>query len=467
MTEYSTAIRKLAVLILAGFVALCLGLTYWQVVMAPRLNADQYNERQQRRLARIEPGRITTADRLTILDRQRADGSWQPTYPQGHAFAHLTGYNRASGLQKGLRDALFAQGPYANPWEQLLRGQPVGNDVVLTINGAAQKVALQELEGKRGAVVALDPTTGATLVLASSPTYDPALVTSSPQEMDLFRFDPQSPEFNRALQGLYAPGSVFKIFTAAAAIDLGLVTPDTRFTCGGTERVDKARVVCRLSGGHGSLDLDKALYDSCNVVFAKVGAQISPESFIQYGKKFHLLDQADLALPSVLGRMYDFRGFKGKVALAEAAFGQGATMMSPLQIARLTAAIANQGRVLQPYLIASVVSAERRVVYRGQARDMGQAVSAATASTVAGMMQDVVEKGTGRAVAMSHVAVAAKTGSAENPQGEPHAWFTCFAPVSRPRAVVTVIVEHGGAGGEAAGPIARRVLSCLLDQPRP
>ena len=464
MTEYSPQIRRLLALDLVGFGLLFLVLTYWQVVMAPRLAADPHNQRQRLRLARVKPGRIYTADNQLVLDRQRGEKDWTATYPEGRDFCHLTGYNTQTGLQKGLGDALFGQGIYANPWRELLRGQPVGNDIILTINAAAQKVATEEMEGKRGAVVALDPTTGAILTLVSAPAYDPALVTSTTAEYDLFRLDPQSPELDRTLQGLYAPGSVFKLFTAAVAIDLGLATPETKFTCAGRERVSDATVVCRRPGGHGSLDLNEALYDSCNVVFAKLAAQIGVESFVSYGKRFHLLDQADVALPSLLGRMYDFRGFKGKVALAEAGFGQGATMLSPFQVARLTAAIANRGDVLQPHLLGTVKTPEGQVVARGQSRDFGQAVTPATAATVAGMMEQVVERGTARGIAMSRVKVAAKTGSAEVRGKEPHAWFTCFAPADAPRYVVTVVVEHAGSGSEAALPIAQRVLATLLEQ---
>jgi peptidoglycan glycosyltransferase len=258
---------------------------------------------------------------------------------------------------------------------------------------------------------------------------------------------------------------VFKIFTAATALDLGVATPKTEFTCAGEERVGKATVRCRLTSGHGTLDLDKALWDSCNIAFAKLGLKIGIEPFIDSVKKFHLLDPGDLALPASTGRMYDFRGFKGQVALAEASFGQGASMLTPLQIARLTAAVANKGRVLQPYLVAEARSPEGRVLERGQARDFGQAVSPEAAAQVEGMMVRVVERGTGRVAALAGVEVAGKTGSAELRRGPAHAWFTCFAPADHPRAVVTVIVEGGGSGSEAAAPIARRVLEQLLESP--
>lgn len=449
---------------LFGFGAIIVLLTWWQVLMAPRLNADPNNQRQVRRIQRIQPGRVCTADDVLVLGRERQGAQWKPTYPGGENFAHITGYNAQTGLQKGLREPLYGLGKFASPWEDLLRGEPAGNDIVLTLNASAQRLAMDELDGKRGAVVALDPKTGAVLALASTPTYDPATVLSSQEEYNLFHFDPNSPELNRAVQGLYPPGSVFKIFTAAAALDAGVATPETEFTCAGTERVARAKVVCRITRGHGRIDLNEAMADSCNIAFAKLAQNLGVEPFIEYIKKLHVLDEADLGLPSSRGRMYNFRGFKGEVALSEAAFGQGATMLSPFQIARLTAAVANGGRVLQPYLVAEVRSPNGRVLQRGRAKDFGPGIGTAAAEQVKGMMVEVVEKGTGRAAGLSGVTVAGKTGSAENPQGRAHGWFTCFAPAENPRVVVTVIIEGGGSGSESAAPIARRVLERLLEK---
>lgn len=463
MTDYSPNIRKLLAISLWGFVLIALVLGYWQIVMAPTLNASKYNQRQRLALQRIKPGRVYTKDGVVILAPQRQEGQWKFTYPAGSDFAHLTGYAPQTGLQYGLREPLYGLGQYADAWRDLLAGGPTGNDIVLTINSAAQKLAVEELDGRRGAVVALNPRTGATLVLASAPTYDPAEVSSSQEELNLFRFDPNVPELNRAVQGLYPPGSVFKIFTVAVGLDLGLATPETEFRCAGTERVAHTRVKCRILSGHGALDLDRALCDSCNIAFAKLGEKIGIDNFIAYMKKFHLLDEANVGLPSKKGRMYDFRGFKGDAQLALASFGQGATMLTPFEVARLTAAIANGGHVLQPYIVAQVMTPDKRVRTKGEAGDFGQAIKPETAHTLAGMMQNVVEKGTGRVAALSGISVAGKTGSAENPQGPAHGWFTCFAPVENPQVVVTVVVEGGESGSESAGPIARKVLEELLE----
>ena len=437
-------------------------LTYWQVVAAPRLNADRYNTRQKVRLMRIEPGTVYTADGTMIIDHKQGPQGWEPMYPEGRPFAHLTGYSMETGLQRGLRDALYGQGEFEDPWRELLRGGPAGNDVVLTIDSEAQRLAIRELEREKGAIVALDARTGAVLVLASSPGYDPAQVTASKTEFDLFRFDPTVPELNRAIQGLYPPGSVFKIFTAAVALDLGLVTPETTFNCRGEERIAGTRVTCRRRGGHGRLDLNHAMADSCNIVFAQLGDQIGTEKFREYVKRFHLLDKANLGIPSNAGRMYDFNEPRAEIALVEAAFGQGATLLTPLAVARMTATIANGGTVLQPYIMLEVRSPEGQLLKQGNAQELGEAISAKTAAEVAGMMVEVVESGTGRPAALRRTTVAGKTGSAENPHGAAHAWFAAFAPAENPQVVVAVILEGGGAGGANAGPIARRIISALL-----
>jgi peptidoglycan glycosyltransferase len=261
---------------------------------------------------------------------------------------------------------------------------------------------------------------------------------------------------------MYPPGSALKIFTAAVGVDTGVATPDTTFRCAGAERVAGSLVKCRKSAGHGELTLRWALADSCNVAFAKLAEQIGPEQFRTYVKRFHLLDMADVPLSSKQGKLADFSAARGDVALVEAGFGQGATLLTPIAMARLAATIASGGEVIQPYLVARVVQSNGRVVREFAGRSLGQAVSPETAARVAGMMQAAVEQGTARVVALRGHSVAAKTGSAENPHGRPHAWMVAYAPADAPRVVVAVVVENGGSGATVAGPIAREMLEELL-----
>ncbi len=437
-------------------------LAYWHVVRAPALNADPHNPRATERLKITQPGKVLTSDGKVIVEGARSEFEWYLAYPGHEAFCHLTGYNSETGLQKPLRDALYGQGVYEDPWSRLLRGRRTGCDVTLTINARAQARAAQLMSGARGAVVALDPRTGGILVLVSAPSYEPGGVVTSREDFAAFQRNREKPELNRALLGQYAPGSVLKILTAAAALDAAVVRPTDLFVCKGQTKISGATIVCRLPKGHGNLDFNYAFQDSCNVVFAEVGSRLGPQRFQDYVRRFMLLQAPELPLPSAGGRMAAMNGPAAVAEVAEAAFGQGATMVSPVAIARLAATIANRGVVPKLQLVQRIVGPDGRVYQELKPETLNPAVSAATAQTVAGMMVNVVERGTGRQAAISGVRVAGKTGSAENPSGLPHAWFAGFAPADDPRVVVAVIVENGGSGGGSAAPIAREVMKVLL-----
>ncbi len=458
--EMSRNIRRVAMIPAVGFALLCVFLGYWQVYKAPELRADEYNTRARDRLAKIEPGRVLDSGGAPLLGTSREGGKWQRTYPEGESVCHITGYNDRSGVQKSLRDALLGIGRYESPWAEFAEGPTRGNDVTLTVDLDAQEIGTRLLRGERGAVVALDARTGAVLALVSAPGYEPEGLVDSEWDFQMFQNDPGKPEIDRALQGVYPPGSVMKILTAAAVMDLGRVDRETEFECDGEYEIDGATITCPRA--HGTVTLDEALQVSCNTTFARLGRYIAADEFVDYMNRFHLLGGADLPLPSSKGRVGDFTGANRDVLLAESLFGQGETLVTPLAIARMTLAIAHGGTVLAPYLVERISAPSGASLYAAQPKELGQAVSAETAASVAGMMANVVEEGTGGVVALSGVDVAAKTGSAENPHGQAHSWFTAFAPADNPQVVVTVVVENAGAGSEAAGPIVRQMLVYLL-----
>lgn len=462
MHQLHSNIAKLSLVALFGYLVVCLLLGYWQVVRAPALRAHPYNAWAQQRIATIEPGQIYTADNQVILGVYRAPEGWVHTYPAPPVYAHLTGYDHKTGLQRSLYEPLLGLGRYENVWRNLLHGRPTGLNVMLTIDSTAQATATELMRGKRGAVVALEPNTGAILALVSAPSYDPRQVLSDQTTYEVFRNDPASSELNRPLQGLYPPGAVFEIFTAGAALDTGITRAQSTLSCRGTETIAHTEVRCRKSSGHGRLSVSWAFADSCNIVFATLAETLGAQSFRHYVKKFHLLDGANLPLPSKAGKMADVTAHEGEGQMVQAAFGQGVTLVTPLAMARLTATIANGGYVVQPYLLDSIREPGGRAVYRGRGKYLGRAVSEEMAAQVEGMMVEAVEKGTAGAVALRGVEVAAKTGSAENAHGAPHAWIAVLAPAGEPRAVVVVVVENGGSGDEVAGPIAREVLRTLL-----
>lgn len=459
MSDFPPQLRRVAIVGLLCFAVLALAAGYWQILAAPRLQ-QQENPQAAVRHNLTQPGNIYAADGSLILGAEKKQGTWQTTYPEPEVFCHLTGYNQQTGLQAGLQEARLGLGRYANPWQRLVPGRLRGCDVYLTIDAAAQRTATQALRGHRGAIVALDPRDGAIKVLASAPTYDPEALRS-PELYEIFSTDPYSPELNRPLEGLYTPGAVLEIMTAAIGLESGVTQPDEVFSCSGEELVAGTRVVCWKETGHGRLRLIDALAQSCNIVFAKLGKEIGARRFRQYTKSFHLLDVARIPLPSSTGRMADLLGPKGGVYLVHTACGQGATRLTPLSIARLMAALARGGEVIQPYLVAEVRSAQGRVLERGQGEELGRAISAEAARQVAGMMREAVETGTAEAMQLPGVEVAAKTGTAGKRRGKPDCWMVAFAPVDEPVIAVAVVIEAGESGAETAGPMAREVLQAL------
>ena len=446
---------------LGAFALLALVAGYWQVIAAPALRANDYNTREAERVSLTQPGNVYTSDGTLIIGSEKTAEGWQPTYPEPEIFCHLTGYNARSGVQAGLRDALLGRGKYANSWQTLIQGRLRGDDVTLTINAEAQRVATRAMHRLRGAVVAIDPRDGAIRVLVSAPEYDPEVI-KHPDAYDLFRTDPFSPELDRAAQGLYTPGSALKVLTATIGLQAGVVQMSTPFTCAGEEIIAGTRVSCPGNLPHGKLTLSEALAKSCNIAFAKLGVKIGAERFREGVRSFHLLDAVDLPLPTKGGGMADLTGPKGQVFLVHTAYGQGATRVTPLAMARLAATIADGGRVLNPYLLAQVRDVKGRVLETGAARDLGKVCSPQTAGVVAGMMERAVEDGTAGVMNIRGVRVAAKTGTAQVTGRKPDVWMLAFAPADKPVVALAVVVEEGVSGAESAGPVAREVLRALL-----
>ena len=461
MNELSQNIRRVALVAVWSFLLMALVFGYWQVVRAPALRAHPHNQQAQQRANNIKPGLIYTGDGELVMGVEKDGEGWQHTYPAGPIYCHLTGYNENTGLQKGLREALLGIGAYQDRWEAVGYTQQ-GLDVVLTIDSKAQRRATELMEGRRGAVVALDPTDGAILVMVSAPSYYPDQVLQSQMNYEMFTNHPASPELNRALQGLYPPGTILQVFVAATGLDTGAGTEQTVFNCSGTEQIAGITVNCSNAGGHDRLTLSRALADSCNIAFAELAQLIGPEQFRSYAKKFHLLDKSDLPLPAAQGKMADLVGDDAETELIEAALGQGATLVTPIAMARLAATIASGGQVVQPYLVDRITRQGGKTVTDNRGGRLGAAISQETAQRVAGMMQLSVEEGSASSVALSGCRVAAETGSAQNPEGKPHSWALGFAPVEAPQAVVAVIVENSVPGRPAAGPIAQQILEVLV-----
>lgn len=464
-SELADRIKHLAMAALIVFCAVPFYVGYWAIVRGPGLKAHPLNKRAEARMRMIKPGRLLSRDGEEILGRERTErGEWRSSYPSPLTFCHLTGYNAQSPLRSALRSALLGTGEYADPVASLMGMQAVGNDVELTVDADAQRAARRGLAGERGAVVALDPSTGEVLVLASAPTYDPSQVTQSEEAWDLFTTNPDSPELNRALQGLYPPGSIFKPITAAAALEAGAAAVDTEYTCRGEVEIDGFTLRCWKEGGHGELQMGEAMAQSCNVYFGQLGEAVGAEELVRYARGTGLFGKPKLALPESAMKASRIRsgGNVGPAGAASLAIGQGDLLITPFAAAQLASAVANGGTLMKPQLVKAVLSPDGEALTHLRPAKQVQAFRSSTAKLLAGMMERAVESGTATAAQLAPVRVAGKTGSAQNPEGAAHAWFIGFAPVESPRIAVAVIVEHGGSGGAVAAPIAREVTAALL-----
>ena len=478
-------IRRLAVALLAGLALLLVNTTYIQVVRGPSYRDDARNPRVL--LAQSEKERGTIVDRNgEILARSVADQfdgrAYSRVYPYGAAFVHSIGFSSFLFGDRGLEDAYAAE---LRSKEDLtisdLVAALLGRDLrpqslVTTLDLDLQQVATEALGGQRGAVVALEPSTGAVLAYVSSPGYDPAplLGADAGPLGDALSASDDEPLLNRADSNTYPPGSVFKIVTAAAALDAWLATPATEFPNPTELALPGSTAVIRNFGGGtcGSGDavsLAEAFRRSCNTVFGELGLLLGAGELVATAESFGFnrdipfeWDVLDSAIPAASTFRDDQPG------LAQTAIGQRDVQATPLQMALVGAAIANDGLIMEPHLVMSVVDVEGATTQRTEPAEFSRATTPATAAEISAMMEAVVESGTGTGAAISGVRVAGKTGTAETELGAPHAWFVGFAPVDDPQIVVAVLVEAGGdvgdeaTGGSLAAPVARRVIATWM-----
>ena len=461
------SIARLSTLFALLFVVLAVRQLYVQIVMAPTIASKAANPRYA--LLEAHRGRILATDGTVLA--QSVGG--RRVYPLGAATAQAVGYVSirygTSGLEDAFDRALTPPDTTGDPTAQFdeiraaLQGRrlaPQGADVVTTLVPAVQ----QQLYGllaqyPRAAGVVLDPRSGAILALASVPSYDPNTLDATFAQLN---HDPSSPLLDRALDGLYPPGSTFKIFTAGTALDSGTVTMDSHFEDPGYLLIGNFTLHDNESEATGYADLTTAFALSSNVDFAQIALKVGVDTFYDYLQRWGIGESLDFQLPAARGEVPP----KDQIVpgeLAQMGFGQGALLMTPLQMALIGATIANAGNEPRPYVVRQIVR-DGTVASVYPSSTLANPVSADTAANVTKMMIAVVQRGTGTPAQLPHVTVAGKTGTATNPRGRSDAWFVCFAPAENPRVAVAIVVENVGYGSTYAAPIARAVLQTALGQ---
>ena len=472
-------LKRVTTAILLMFLALFASTTVITVFQVDSLNADGRNVRTLNDSYSAERGPIlvngqTIAESTASKDRYK----FQRKYSNPALYSAVTGYFTLNQGNTGVEGALnsylsgTSNSQFLTKLNDILTGQtPKGSAVSLTIDPVAQQAAWDALGTNQGAVVAINPKTGAILAMVSKPAYDPNLLASHDTNSVIAAYKqllsaPTDPLINRAIAGnLYYPGSVFKLVTTSAAFDSGKFTPASTFpnpasfTLTGTSTAINNAEGGNCGGG-ATVSIADALRLSCNIPMAQLGSAIGGGEIAKYAAAYGFGKKLSIPM-AVTPSVYSI-GNQAQVELS--AFGQFEDKVTPLQIAMISAAIANGGTLMQPTLVKNITAPDLTVIQPFQQKVFSQPISAATSATMVQLMINNVNNGAASNARISGVDVAGKTGTAQNGDGRPYTlWFTGFAPANDPQVAVAVVVENGTSfGNVVAAPIAKKVIEAVL-----
>jgi penicillin-binding protein A len=467
-------ILRLFTVVVVLFALLIVWTSRWTVFEASSLNNNVLNRRTLVDQLRIKRGRLI-ADDGTVLARStpKPGGTWGRFYPTRQEFAQPVGYliaaqGRSAGLERSRGSELGGLQTGLSSIFGQLSSHPVGDDVYTSLDPKAQQVAVQQLAGRAGSVVALNPQTGAVKVMYANPTYD----DNNPDATG-----PNASTFNRSTMAGYPPGSTFKVVTDVAAIDSGMFTPSSTINGNSPVTISGVPLSNDNNQSFGTIDLTTALTYSVNTVWAQVAERLGRPTLTKYMQRFGFYSKPPLDYPPgelSISRPFQRPGHPYPPAspnedIGRIGIGQGGLQVTPLQMAMVAAAVANGGKLMVPRLTDRVVDQTGRTVETVKPSLYDQVMKPSTAQQVTQMMTKVVEEGTGTPAQLGGISVAGKTGTASigvpgSNLTEP--WFIGFAPVNNPKVAVAVTVEQtqGGFGGTVAAPIAKAVIQTLLSE---
>ncbi len=484
-------IRTISMFCMLLFVALMLNATYLQFWRADSLDNDPRNRRvieaaYSRERGAILVGREPIAESVASNDRFE----FQRTYPIPFRYAAVTGYFSffsQTALEQTQNEVLSGDDPrlFVTKLVDLLSNDPnKGGSVQLTLDAAAQDAAFEGLDALpgnvEGSVVALDPATGRILAMVSLPTYDPNKLASHDLDevtssYDRLNADPSEPLVNRAIAKTLPPGSTFKIVTAAAAIESGSYTADDLVPGGATYRLPQTSAESGVIDNEGRdcgtdrIPFTQAMENSCNTTFAALANELGAEAMLKQAEAFgfnssyldDLRPQAESVFPEDMN----------PPETGQSGIGQFEVRSTPLQMAMVVGAVANNGIVKRPYIVDEVQSAEYDVLEKTEDSDLSQAISSSTAADLTQLLVSTVDNGTASPAAIPGISVAGKTGTAQSGIDDvpPYAWFVSFAPADDPQVAVAVMIESADiprgeiAGGQLGGPIAKAVMEAIIN----
>lgn len=470
-------IKILVVFFSICFFSIILYLTYFNLYVADKIVGDPTNKRNYYAENEILRGSILDRSGKVIAESKRGEnGNQIRSYKNGEVFAHASGYSSTvflkTGVELAYNDVLQGRAASFNVIgtvfksirENINKDEKRGNDVVLTLDGDLQETAFKALGNDRGAVVALDPKTGEVLAMVSKPSFNPQIFADNNDEkVKEIRADGLSRELNRATQGTYPPGSVFKIVTAVSSLENLPGIDKEIFDCTGGLKIGNYTLKDYGGKSHGKINLLKAFEESCNYTFGYLGTKLGFKNLEKTSGKFRFGSDIetgdDFNVLKIKPGGIKIEDEKSKALVAQDAIGQHGVTANPMHMALVAAAIDNDGVMMKPYIVKEIKDRYGVSISQTKPGKLADVTDKNTARTVRTYMESVVKSGTGTNAKVPGITVAGKTGTAEaDASGETHSWFVSFADSDKGSIAVAVIVENGGVGGKRAAEISREVM---------
>lgn len=466
MNDISKNIKKVLVVFLVCFIGVMSYITYFEIFKSDKIVESQYNRRLQAKRNEVLRGTIYDRNMKALTQSKKVSNlNQERTYVAGEAFAHVLGYVNPrygmTGLEKQYDSMLMGTetadlSKFLNSITE--KDEKVGYNIRTTLDYNVQQKAYDILGDNKGAVVALNPQTGEVLAMVSKPSFDPNKLDENWKSINSNK---DIPLYNRATSGLYPPGSTFKIITTVSALENIKGVTNRTFNDEGVLVFNSKESLKNYDGhSYGNIDLREAFYKSSNVVFGTLGMELGNEALKNTAEKFYFNKDIPTEDFTVKTSKFPALGKSEKGNMAQTAIGQGQVLASPMEMAMVSAAIANNGLMMKPILVKDVLNQKGDSIKKTKIESLQQVTSVENAKILKGYMKAGVNEGTGGNAALESIEVCGKTGTADTgrPNEKPHSWFVGFAPKDNPQIAIAVIVENGGVGGGTAAEVAREVI---------
>lgn len=456
------SIKKIFWLISLMFFLVIIWLGKINFIDREKFNVNPYNPRLQYTDTTIKRGNIKDINGEVIAESEYTENGYIRNYPRSRMAAHITGYSAVGKTGVEAAENFELETVDNEVLQRILNAftgtEVKGNDVVLTVDMDIQSIAGDLLGEQKGAIVVMEPSTGRILAMQSYPDFNPNTILD---DWDNLKSDEDSPLINRTTQGLYPPGSTFKMVTAIAAMEYLDDWETFTVECDGEAEFNDKVIHCYNNKAHGTVDMHDAMAQSCNCYFAEIGKRIGGENLRKVADRLFANSSIGFDMPSSQSSVVIDKS-SSESELVETSIGQGKTVVTPMYMATLVSAVANGGIMKKPYIVDHIENYEGEVLKTTIPETIGEVMTYEEATALRDMMIDVVNEGTGTAAALKGYQAAGKTGTAENESGIDHSWFVGFAPAENPEVAVAVILENAE-GNKKATPIAGKIMQAVLD----